>query len=88
MGTQFIIIAIFAIACGIAEAIVIHEQNKLLDAFDKQVKETIDLYRQIMLDYNKELRKNMNISLIIARADIEKENYGITMKKIKEELMD
>lgn len=88
MGTQFIIIAIAAIACGIAEAIIIHEQNKLLDAFDKQVKRTIELCGQAMLEYNKELQKNMNVSLIIAKADMEKENYGITMKKIKEELMD
>lgn len=88
MGTQFILIAIVAIACGITEAIVINEQNKLIDAFEKQVKETIDLYGQIMLDYSKELQKNMNVSLIIAKADMEKENYGITMKKIKEELMD
>lgn len=88
MILQLTIISVFAIACGIAEALIINKQCELLNDFEKQVQETIELCGQTMLDYNRELQRNMKINLIIAKADMEKENYGITMKKIKEELKD
>lgn len=86
MILQLTIISVFALACGAAEAMIIHQQSKLINDFDKQIKKTIQICNNALIDYHKELMKNMKIGMIIAKADMEKENYGITMKKIKEEL--
>lgn len=81
-----IILGIGATIIMIAELMLIYRQDKIIDKYEKIIKTNIDISEKLTLEIQECLRKRLKLLAIIISAEEKKENYFLTLEKIKKEL--